>query len=335
MARKKTSENRTLAEIVDACLKEDPLMPGEIPGWIHSGCDLLDLAIGGEGYPMGRMVEVVGEFSSGKSLLALTAARSCLRQGGEVIYLDTESSIDRKWCRKIGIPDAGMLVRTPECMEEVHDIIRQVVQANHAKPSPTLIVWDSVAATASNAAVEKESAQERDPIGAEARLNSSFFRGRTLKIMRNSRIVLLVLNQVRDKIGAFGFGADTTTTPGGRAIGFYSTVRLHVKRADYMTHAAGTRPKGSHIQVETTKNKIHQPKIRVKFPLFFASGIDNRLACIRYLEEQDVLETYGNGRFRWKEKTYTRGELREHFVQDPDDYASLRALVRETFLREE
>lgn len=310
----------SIDEIVDQSLSGDIVIPGAPVGWISTGSDLLDWSTGG-GLPMGRMTELYGMESSGKSLIAISAAKQVLRHGGRVIYLDCEPGIDTEWLKMLGINPDHITLRTPSWLEEVHDIIENVVKARKGAEEPTLIVWDSIAATAARAAFEKKSAEDTVALGLEARLNGDFFRRSALKNMSRSRIALLVINQLREKLATrFSYGEESTeSTPGGKSTRFYSSLRIKVKRSGWMKRD-DSNPYGAFIKSEVTKNKVGPPKRTAEFPVFFRSGIDNGLSLIRFLE--DVGNFFGStaGRIAWQGKSYFRKDFRRLMLSDENIY---------------
>lgn len=334
MARRKAStKDLSPEELIDSCLEEDPIIPGPVPMWIPTGCSQLDWAIGGDGWPCGRMVEMFGLESSGKTLLALSACKNAIKMGGTAIYLDMEAAYNEEWAIKIGLPKKGLILRTPKDLEEVHDIIETVVE-NQAKFNPPIvIVWDSLAATASRASVRKKSAKEIDPIGMEARLNGSFFRRKVIKDLRNSPICLIIVNQVRNKIG--GNPYDNETTPGGLAVKFYASVRVSVKKKRTMVpKKEGALPSGAFVRAKVVKNKIARPLMTADFPIYFSRGMDDVYSILYYCEMVNVLPVSSNGRITWKDKSYTRVDLCRYLKENEKEFQELRLLAKQAFYSE-
>jgi recombination protein RecA len=330
VAKKKSIKDLSPEEIIDSCLEEDPLIPGPIPVWIPSGCSQLDWAIGGDGWPCGRMVEVFGMESSGKTMLAMMACKNALKMGGTAVYLDMEAAFNEEWAAKIGLPLKGLILRTPKDLEEVHDIIEAVVDNWEKFNPPIMIVWDSLAASASRASVRKKSAKDTDPIGAEARLNGSFLRRKVIKDMRNLPVCLMIINQVRNKIG--GNPYDNETTPGGNAIKFYASVRVSVKRKRTMKpKREGALPAGAFVRAKMVKNKIARPYMLADFPIYFNRGVDDVYAVLYYSEMYKLLHVSSNGRVTWKDKSYTRSDLWRFFKENDKEFQELRHLAKQNF----
>lgn len=329
MAKRKSLKEMTAEELIDSCLGEDPLVPGDIPCWIPSGSCQLDWLMG-DGWPCGRMVEVYGSASSGKSLLALMACKSAIKMGGSAVYLDTEAGYNPEWAAKLGIPKEGIIVRCPYDLEQVHDTIENIVDNLHKFNLPLVIVWDSMAACASSAVVEKKSARDRSPVASDGRLNSEFFRKKVIKMIRNEPICLIIINQVRAKIGGMPFDNETTT--GGRATEYYSSIRLEVKRKRLMKpKKLGAKSPGAYVVVKNKKNKVSHPFLKADFPIYFQTGLDSLFELLYYCEMVKILPVSGNGRVVWRDKSYTRAALRNYLQENPADVKELRERAREVF----
>lgn len=334
MARRKAlKKDLSPEELIDSCLEEEPLIPGPVPMWIPSGCSQLDWAIGGEGWPCGRMVEMYGLESSGKTLLALSACKNAIKMGGTAVYLDMEAAYNEEWAIKIGLPKSGLILRTPKDLEEVHDIIETIVDNHERFNPPIVIVWDSLAATASRLSVQKKSAKEIDPIGMEARLNGSFFRRKVIKNMRNAPVSLIIINQIRQKIG--GNPYDNETTPGGLAVKFYASVRVAVKKTRTMKpKREGALPVGAFVRAIVKKNKIDRPHRMADFPIYFNRGMDDVYSILYYCEMVNVLPVSSNGRITWKDKSYTRVDLYRYLKENDREFQELRLLAKQVFYSE-
>jgi recombination protein RecA len=329
MAKKRSIRDLTPEELIDSCLDEDPMVPGPIPMWIPSGCSQLDWVMG-QGWPCGRMVEMYGDASSGKTLLALLACKSAIKMGGSAVYIDMEAAYNPEWAEKLGVPTKGLIVRTPYDLEQVHDLIDNIAENHNKFNMPLVIVWDSMAASASSASVRRKSAKEAPPIASESRLNSDFFRKKALKLIRNLPICLIVVNQVRAKIGGMPFDNETTT--GGRATEFYASVRLKVKRKRIMKpKREGAKPIGAFITVTNKKNKVSHPFLKADFPIYFERGVDNIYEILYYCELTKLLSVSGNGRLTWKDKSYTRAALWNHFHANHAEFAELKEMARQAY----
>jgi len=307
--------------------------------WMPTGCDLLDWSIGG-GLPGGRLTEMYGGESTGKSLIALSAAKQCLRAGGFVWYFDTEPALTPQRCKDLGLPEEEtkhFIPRQPDSMEEALDSIETVAAGSANLPVPTLIVLDSVAASvAAESGMDGKKTMVKDVprIGGEAGLLSWFFKRGVLRRINGSMVTLLFINQVRSKIGGFGYG-DDETTPGGRSLRFYSSVRIKIARLKMMKPAKeGAKPAGAFLVSKAVKNKVATPYLTADFPIFFKTGIDNALGLIYFLEQQKVLKKPTDQTVEWDGKKYTRAALRTAMRGDAALYEAVRAKAREAYFKE-
>ena len=341
MARKKfDGDDDGLVDRIDRILSRGKsLLP--VSYWLPTGCDLLDWSVGG-GLPGGRLTEIVGPESSGKSLIALSAAKQALRAGGFVWYFDTEASITPQRCKDLGLPEEEtehFIPRQPDSMEEALDCIEQVAAGSVNLPVPTLIVLDSVAASvASESGMDSKKTMVKDVprIGGEAGLLAWFFKRGVLRRINGTQVVILFVNQLRSVIGGFGFGEESTeTSPGGRALRFYASLRIKVKRLKMMKPSKeGAKPAGAFLITKVIKSKIATPYLTSDFPIFFKTGVDNALGLIYYLEQQKALKKPTDQTVEFEGKKYTRAALRAEMKAHAEVYEAVRKLAREHFNKE-
>jgi recombination protein RecA len=257
---------------------------GEVPpvAVISSGSIGLDLALGVGGYPRGRVVEIYGPESSGKTTLALHAIAEAQRQGGVAAFIDAEHALDVGYARRLGVNLAELLVSQPDTGEQALEIAEQLVRSGACD----LVVIDSVAALVPRAEIEGEMGDAH--MGVQARLMSQALRKLTAVVSRNQSTVIFI-NQMRMKIGVV-FGNPETTT-GGYALKFYSSVRLDIRRIGQVKE--GESVVGSRTRVKVVKNKVAPPFREAEFDIRYGSGVDRLAEALDLGVERGVIEKSG------------------------------------------
>jgi recombination protein RecA len=254
---------KKVAEELESALLEDLEEDTERLG---TGCEHIDEILGG-GVPVGRITEVVGDFSTGKSLLGLQLCRQNGAEGGVSIIIDSENSLDKKWVVHLGIDPETLIVADPtkiSTLEDAYDYIRTVLKIAAESDQYFLIVWDTIAATPPKAVRTAEGST----MAVDARVNSQELRT-LLDDLRTSQTTLVLINQLRDKPNVL-FGQKWESF-GGRAIRFYSTMRLHLKKGRRIKRGSDTL--GFAGTLEVIKTKLGRPHDVAEFKLFFDRGI--------------------------------------------------------------
>ncbi len=243
-------------------MKMDESNISKIEG-ISSGAISIDIALGGKGFPRGRVVEIFGPESSGKTTLALHAIAEAQKTGGVAAFIDAEHALDTTWAKKLGVDVSSMLVSQPDTGEQALDIAEMLIKSN----AVDIIVIDSVAALVPAAELQGEMGQSH--VGLQARLMSQAMRKLTGAISK-SKTTLVFINQIRMKIGVM-FG-NPETTSGGNALKFYCSVRVDVRRIATIKDSTG-RATGNRVRARIVKNKVAAPFQQAEVDLMFDSGI--------------------------------------------------------------
>ncbi len=286
---------------------------------ISTGAISLDLALGGRGLPRGRVVEIFGPESSGKTTLALTVVAQAQKTGGVAAFIDAEHALDPSWARRLGVNLEDLLVSQPDTGEQALEICELLVRSN----AVDVIVIDSVAALIPKAEIEGEMGEPQ--MGLQARLMSQALRKLTAAINK-SRCTVVFINQIREKIGVM-FG-NPETTPGGRALKFYASVRIDIRRT--ATIKEGEVAVGNRTRAKVVKNKIAPPFRDAEFDIMFDEGISLAGDLLDLAVSAEVCQKSG----AW----FTYGEVRlgqgrenaKRYLKDnPELFAEVRAKVLE------
>lgn len=287
---------------------------------IPTGSIALDIALGIGGIPRGRVTEIYGHESGGKTTLALHIVAEAQRLGGVAAYIDAEHALDPMYASRLGVNVNDMLVSQPDTGEQALDIAELLVRSG----AVDIIVVDSVAALVPRAEIEGDMGDAH--VGLQARLMSQALRKLTAAI-NHSKTSVVFINQLREKIGVM-FG-NPETTPGGRALKFYSSVRLDVRRVDSIK--AGSDVIGNRVRVKVVKNKVAPPFRQVEFDHMYAEGISREGGLLDVGLEMGLVEksgawfNYGTARLG-----QGRENAKEFLRQNVDVGAELERQIRES-----
>ena len=250
---------------------------------ISTGSLNLDIALGLGGVPRGRIVEIYGAESSGKTTVALHTIAEAQKVGGIAAFIDAEHALDPKYAKVLGVDVDELLISQPDTGEQALEIADMLVRSG----AVDIIVIDSVAALVPKAEIEGEMADQQ--MGLQARLMSKALRKLTGNLNK-SKTTMVFINQIREKIGGFGFGPQTTTA-GGRALKFYSSVRMEVKKLSSIKQ--GEDVIGSDIKVKVTKNKIAPPFKEAAFEIMYGKGISRVGEVLDMAIKNDIVSKSG------------------------------------------
>ena len=286
---------------------------------IPTGALTLDAALGIGGLPRGRVVEIYGPESSGKTTLALHVIAEAQRLGGIAAFIDAEHALDPIYARNLGVNTDELLISQPDTGEQGLEITETLVRSN----AVDVIVIDSVAALVPRAEIEGEMGESH--MGLQARLMSQALRKLTAAISRSGAIVVFI-NQIREKIGVM-FGSPETTT-GGRALKFYASIRLDIRRQDAIKQ--GTESIGVRTKVKVVKNKLAPPFREAEFDVLYGEGISKSGTVLDAAVEQSLVEKSGTWYSLKNERIGQGRENAKKWLQEnPASLADLEAKVRE------
>jgi recombination protein RecA len=288
---------------------------------IPSGSILLDAALGVGGYPKGRVVEIYGPESSGKTTLALHAIAETQKMGGIAAFIDAEHALDPVYAKNLGVNVDELWVSQPDTGEQALEIVESLVRSG----AMDCIVVDSVAALTPRAEIEGEMGDSH--VGLQARLMSQALRKLTGTLSK-SNTCLIFINQIRMKIGVM-FGNPETTT-GGLALKFYSTIRLEVRKVESISHGQDDVV-GNKIRVKVVKNKIAPPFRKAEMDLMFGKGISASGSLLDAAVQNGVVEKAGSWFSYGKERIGQGAENARTFLEaNPPVMAEIEAKVRQT-----
>ncbi len=250
---------------------------------ISTGSLGLDLALGVGGIPKGRVVEIYGPESSGKTTLTLHAIAECQKAGGVCAFIDAEHALDTVYARNLGVDIDNLLVSQPDYGEQALEILETIIRSG----AVDLVVVDSVAALTPK--VEIDGDMDDQQVGVQARLMSKALR-KVTGLLNKMNCTVIFINQIRMKIGMTGYGSPETTT-GGNALKFYSSIRLDIRRI--ATLKQGENSIGNRVKVKVVKNKVAPPFKQAEFDIMFGEGISKTGELVDYGVKLDIVDKAG------------------------------------------
>ncbi|GIO42263.1 recombinase RecA [Paenibacillus apis] len=272
---------------------------------VSSGNLALDIALGVGGFPRGRIIEVFGPESSGKTTVALHAIAEVQKLGGQAAFIDAEHALDPTYAKNLGVNIDELLLSQPDTGEQALEIANALVRTGAVE----ILVVDSVAALVPKAEIEGEMGDSH--VGLQARLMSQAMR-KLSGSLNKSKTIAIFINQLREKVGV-SFGSPEVT-PGGRALKFYSTIRLDVRRVEILK--AGTEATGNRTRIKVVKNKVAPPFKQVEVDMMFGEGISKEGSIIDLGVEMGVIDKSGSWYSFGEEKIGQGRDNAKQFLKD-------------------
>ena len=286
---------------------------------IPSGSITLDAAMGVGGYPKGRIIEIFGPESSGKTTFALHAIAEAQKLGGYAAFVDAEHALDPAYAKSLGVDIDNLIVSQPDDGEQALEIVAALVRSNVI----SIIVIDSVAALVPKAEIEGDMGASH--VGLQARLMSQAMR-KLAGVINKSKTVAIFINQIREKVGVL-FGSPETTS-GGRALKFYSTIRLDIRRVDQIKD--GTEPIGNLTRIKIVKNKVAPPFRTAEVDLIYGKGISKEGELLDLAVKYDIIDKSGAW-FSYKGERLGQGRenVKEQLKNNPNLAGEVEKQIRE------
>ena len=291
---------------------------------ISSGSLAVDLAVGVGGYPRGRVIEIYGPESSGKTTLALHAIASAQKAGGIAAFIDAEHALDPVYARHLGVDTADLLISQPDNGEQALEITEELVRSG----AIDIIVVDSVAALVPKAEIEGEMGDSH--VGLQARLMSQALRKLT-GIISKSKAIVIFINQLREKVGIM-FGNPETTTD-GRALKFYASVRMEIRKGEAIK--SGTDVIGNRARIKVVKNKVAPPFRNCEVDIMYGTGISKEGTLLDLGSSMEILEKSGTW-YSYKGERLGQGKenVKNYLKEHADVAAEIEQIIRDTLVAE-
>ena len=291
---------------------------------ISSGSLAVDLAVGVGGYPRGRVIEIYGPESSGKTTLALHAIASAQQNGGIAAFIDAEHALDPVYARRLGVDTADLLISQPDNGEQALEITEELVRSG----AVDIIVVDSVAALVPKAEIEGEMGDSH--VGLQARLMSQALRKLT-GIISKSKAIVIFINQLREKVGVM-FGNPETTT-GGRALKFYSSIRMEIRKGE--TIKQGGEVIGNRAKIKVVKNKVAPPFRNCEVDIMYGTGISREGTILDIGTSMDIIEKSGTW-YSYNGERLGQGKenVKVFFKDHPEIANEIEKIIRDTLAAE-
>ena len=320
---KKKALSTAITQIERAYGKGSIIKMGENPRMsvsaVSTGSLNLDMALGVGGLPRGRIVEIYGPESSGKTTLALHAIAETQKSGGEAAFIDAEHALDPDYAKALGVDIDSLLVSQPDSGEQALEICEALVRSG----AIDIVVIDSVAALVPQQEIEGDMGAAH--VGLQARLMSQALRKLSGTVSK-TRCIVIFLNQMREKVGVM-YG-NPETTPGGKALKFYASVRIDIRKVENLKN--GTDVYGSHVRCKVVKNKVAPPFKTAEFDIIYGKGISKSSEIVEMGVQLGIIEKSGAW-FSYNGLRIGQGKdnVRKYLDENPEVSAEIEALVRE------
>ena len=286
---------------------------------IPTGCLTLDLALGIGGMPRGRIIEIYGPESSGKTTVTLHVLAECQKMGGTAAFIDAEHALDPQYASRLGVDIDNLYISQPDTGEQALEICESLVRSG----AIDIVVIDSVAALTPKAEIDGEMGDSF--VGIQARLMSQALRKLT-GIVNKTNCCVIFINQLREKIGVMYGNPETTT--GGKALKFYSSIRMDIRKADVIKD--GTEIIGNRTKVKIVKNKLAPPFKVAEFDIMYGTGINNEACVIDVATELDVIQKSGSWySYKGEKIGQGRDNARLYLQNNPEVFDEVNQIVRD------